>query len=55
MQYQERRSWNKIDVVRQCQQYFNFELPRVSIANSDAKFQELFHTHNSGIIMQQAY
>ena len=55
MQYQERRSWNKIDVVRQCRQYFNFELPSVSIANRAAKFHELFHTHNSGIIMQQAY
>jgi len=33
---------NKIDVVRECQQYFNFELPSVSIANRAAKFQSLF-------------
>ena len=43
---------NKIDVVRQRQQYFNFELPSVSTAIRAAKFQALFHVHNSAIIIQ---
>jgi len=43
---------NKIDVVREFQQYFNFELPSVSIANRAAKFQSLFHVHNSATIVQ---
>jgi len=43
---------NKIDVVRECQQYVNFELPSVSIANRAAKFQALFHVHNSAINTQ---
>jgi len=41
---------NKIDVVTQCQQYINFELSSVSIANRAAKFQALFHVYNSAII-----
>jgi len=43
---------NKIDDVIEFQQYVNFELPSVSIANRAAKFQVLFHVHNSAIIMQ---
>jgi len=32
--------------------FFNFELPSVSIASRAAKFQALFHVRNSVIIMQ---
>ena len=41
---------NKIYVVRECQQYFNFELPSVSITNRAAKnFKALFHIRSSAI------
>jgi len=41
---------NKIDGVRECQQYFNFQLSSVSTANRAAKFQALFHNSAHAIM-----